>query len=99
MKGKEPFKYLIPVIMKTIIPEGCSGLPPEVKFLHTSQQFPVVPGTHVTVSCDPTLNVELRGDNVITCLDGTLYTFTEKPRCNDAGRSQVGYSRVQVGYK
>ncbi|KAL5253132.1 hypothetical protein ACHWQZ_G015784 [Mnemiopsis leidyi] len=69
--------------------EQCIGLPPEVPGLTTSQSFPVLTGTRVTVTClhscsqsgtcTPTI---LRGDNIITCYDVTQFLYVEKPKCN-----------------
>ena len=67
--------------------EQCTGLPEEDTRLKTKTTFPVNHGALVTVSCDPNSNAELRGDNVITCEENTLYNFKDKPRCNDMGES------------
>ncbi|KAL5272348.1 hypothetical protein ACHWQZ_G000534 [Mnemiopsis leidyi] len=66
----------------TCIPKKCSGLPSDMTDLVTSTSFPVEYSSVVTVSCDPHLGYELRGDQTITCEDGTIYSFVEKPRCN-----------------
>ena len=42
--------------------------------------------TAVTVSCSG--DMELRGDNVITCNQDTEFLFVVKPKCNELGKSQ-----------
>ena len=41
-------------------------------------------GTEVTVSCDGP-DLELRGDDVITCDQDTSFKFNDKPKCNPVG--------------
>ena len=45
--------------------------------------FPVSYNTAVTVSCSG--DMELRGDNVITCNQDTEFLFNVKPKCNELG--------------
>ena len=40
----------------------------------------------MTVSCSG--DMELRGDNVITCNQDTEFQFDVKPKCNELGKSQ-----------
>ena len=63
--------------------ELCSSLPPEISSLTTEETFPVSYSTTVTVSCSG--DMELRGDNVITCNQNTEFRFGDKPKCNDIG--------------
>ncbi|KAL5260150.1 hypothetical protein ACHWQZ_G010311 [Mnemiopsis leidyi] len=65
------------------VQKQCTGLPNEE--LKTDAIFPVNYGSHVTVSCDPDSNIELRGDDVITCTESQIFLYGEKPRCNDIG--------------
>ncbi|KAL5265953.1 hypothetical protein ACHWQZ_G006558 [Mnemiopsis leidyi] len=59
----------------------CESLPPDIENLKTETVFPVSHGTVVTVGCKGSM--ELRGDSVITCDDGTAFIFVEKPKCNN----------------
>ena len=63
--------------------ETCSGLPPDILHLKTDASFPVSYSKVVSVSCSG--DRELRGDNVITCNQGTEFHFQNKPKCNDVG--------------
>jgi len=63
--------------------ESCSSLPPDIQYLKTEVIFPVNYGTGVTVSCSD--DKELRGDEVITCNQGTEFLYQDKPKCNDFG--------------
>ena len=66
--------------------EVCNGLPPDISNLATEQTFPVSYNTAVTVSCSG--DSELRGDNIITCNQGTDFKFSVKPKCNEMGQWQ-----------
>ncbi|KAL5259814.1 hypothetical protein ACHWQZ_G010058 [Mnemiopsis leidyi] len=61
----------------------CNGLPPDISNLATEQTFPVSYNTAVTVRCSG--DSELRGDNIITCNQGTDFKFSVKPKCNEMG--------------
>ena len=63
--------------------ELCTGLPPDIPSLTTEETFPVSYNTTVTVSCSG--DMELRGDNVITCNQDTDFLFDVKPKCNEIG--------------
>ena len=50
----------------------------------------------MAVRCDPDSNVILRGNPEITCQEGTLYAFNEKPRCDDAGRNRLNSLYIDI---
>ena len=65
----------------------CGGLPAEISKLKTTAKFPVNHGEQVTVSCEYSIGIELRGDSVITCIEGSEYRYQVKPKCNQVGMS------------
>ena len=73
--------------------EQCVGLPPDITGLTTTQTFPVLSGTRVSVTCSDTCSktgtctntLTLRGDEVITCSDVMEYLYSDRPKCNQLG--------------
>lgn len=59
----------------------CTGLKAEwTSTLTTTTQFPVAPGTVVVVTCTEPWATN-RGDNQVTCVTGTEFSYTEEPSC------------------
>ena len=53
----------------------CTGFDPVWdRVISPWQQFPVAAGTGVTVACEEPY--ELRGEQFVTCVEGTTFTFT-----------------------
>ena len=70
--------------LKNIFTDECSALP-IVNDLQTVSTFPVDFGTKVTVTCRK--NLEILGDNVITCVKGFQYEYAVRPQCVSVGES------------
>merc|ERR1712176_174604 len=58
----------------------CTGLPSNISRLITEEKFPVTQGAEVKVSCEEGYKID--GDDVITCQDGTIFSWEEEePEC------------------
>ena len=67
----------------------CTGLKAEwgaewIKTIKTTTDFPVDTRTVVKVTCSYS-DAVLEGDSELTCITGTVYTFSEEPRCTIPG--------------
>ena len=88
-----PLNYQQNLSKTTLFTEQCVGLPSDITGLTTTQTFPVLSGTRVTVTCSDTCSesdtctntLTLRGDDVITCSDVTEYLYSDRPKCNQLG--------------
>ena len=64
----------------------CTGLPRNISRLVTEEQFPVLSGTPVRVSCKK--GYELDGNDVIVCLEGRQFSWEEEePECEPIQKS------------
>ena len=52
--------------------------------MKTTTQFPVNPGTVVAVTCSYSDAVN-EGASQVTCITGTVFTFSKEPSCSIAG--------------
>ncbi|KAL5263909.1 hypothetical protein ACHWQZ_G005104 [Mnemiopsis leidyi] len=59
--------------------ESCEGLPESWKEIKTETQFPLPPGSEVSLKCST--GYTLTGDKTVTCTEGTTFSFTETPLC------------------
>ena len=57
----------------------CSGLDTTWKNIIADQDFPVVEGTVLSLSCEG--GEEVTGDNTVTCVKDTQFNFSEEPKC------------------
>ena len=58
---------------------SCEGLPSKWEEMMTETQFPLPPGDEVSLKCSP--GHTLTGDNTVTCVEGTEFSFTNAPSC------------------
>ena len=69
---------------------GCDGFPDDWIGVRTEAEFPVVPGSAITVSCeDGYINT---GSKVVTCYVGNL-EYETKPACKRPGNY---YNRIEI---
>ena len=57
----------------------CTGLKEAWSNVLSDQDFPVVEGTVLTLSCRG--GEEIEGDKTVTCVKDTEYQYTEEPKC------------------
>ena len=72
-------------VTETFLPDTCEDLP-DIFNLRTDSVFPVNFGTAVTVACIPGYYFE--GDSIITCVEGRVFSYGEKPSCA-LGKSEL----------
>ena len=63
--------------------QDCAALPVELELdaLSVVQDLPVSYGAKVKITCDDRDRFELKGDTLITCNEGTNFSYTAKPWC------------------
>ena len=71
---------------------SCEGLPQNWKEITTETQFPIPPGTEVSLKCST--GHTLNGDNTVTCVENTEFSFDDTPSCSqgidlDNGRCNI----------
>ena len=64
--------------LRKINPESCEGLPESWMEMKTETQFPLPPGSEVSLMCNT--GYTLTGDMTVTCT-GTELSFNETPSC------------------
>jgi hypothetical protein len=52
--------------------------------IKTTTQFPVVPGTAVTVKCSDS-EALIKGSSEVTCSSGTDFSYSREPSCSKIG--------------
>ena len=82
---KQPTENAVTKWISRIFSGKCTGLPTEISGLKTTAEFPVIYGELVAVFCEDGVGIELRGDSVITCVEGSKYHYHVKPKCNQVG--------------
>ncbi|KAL5266359.1 hypothetical protein ACHWQZ_G003697 [Mnemiopsis leidyi] len=60
--------------------ESCGGLPESWTEMKTETQFPLQPGSEVSLKCSA--GYTLTGDTMVTCVKGTLFSFNQPPLCS-----------------
>ena len=58
---------------------SCEGLPQNWKEITTETQFPIPPGTEVSLKCST--GHTLNGDNTVTCTKDREFSFDDTPSC------------------
>ena len=58
---------------------SCEGLPESWKEITTETQFPLTPGSEVSLKCSA--GYTLIGDTTVTCTEGREFSFSEAPLC------------------
>ena len=58
---------------------SCEGLPMNWKEILTETQFPLPPGSKVSLKCGP--GHSLTGDTTVTCIEGREFSFDNVPSC------------------
>ena len=58
---------------------SCESLPSSWKQVETESQFPIPPGSEVSLKCSP--GHSLTGDDIVTCDEGTTFLFNDSPSC------------------
>ncbi|KAL5255425.1 hypothetical protein ACHWQZ_G010852 [Mnemiopsis leidyi] len=58
---------------------SCEGLPESWRNMKTEPQFPLPPGSEVSLKCRT--GYTLSGDNTVTCQEGRTFSFTTAPVC------------------
>ena len=58
---------------------SCESLPTSWKEIITETQFPLPPGSEVSLKCSP--GHTLTGDSTVTCVQGTDFSFINTPFC------------------
>ena len=71
-KKESPYEY-----------QNCTALPVELELddLKLVHQLPVAYGTKVKITCQDRVNFDLKGDALITCDEGTNFSYSSKPWC------------------
>ena len=76
-----------------VYPVSCEGLPESWKNIATETQFPLTPGSEVSLKCGT--GYTQTGDTTVTCTEGTEFSFTEAPSCVQ-GFSKIQYNAFSV---
>ena len=76
-----------------VYPVSCEGLPESWKEMTTETQFPLTPGSEVSLKCST--GYTLTGDTTVTCTEGTVFSFIEAPSCVQ-GLSKIQYNAFSV---
>ncbi|KAL5260641.1 hypothetical protein ACHWQZ_G010705 [Mnemiopsis leidyi] len=58
---------------------SCDGLPESWLQIKTETQFPLLPGSVVSLECST--GYSLTGDTTVTCGEGTVFSFSTAPAC------------------
>ena len=65
--------------------------------METKTEFPVSPGTVVEVTCSYSDAIN-EGSSQVTCITGTIFTFSEEPSCSIPGLSGI-MPKFELGQK
>ena len=76
---KKFMAYVQPIDVKPESTVSCESLPPSWNDIMANTQFPLPPGVGVSLTCSP--GHTLTGDNTVTCVKGTEFSFNNAPSC------------------
>ena len=67
------------ILMHILSAVSCESLPSSWKGIMSETQFPMPPGSEVSLKCSP--GHSLTGDAIVKCEEGTTFSFTVSPSC------------------